>query len=81
MMPLSRYSETPCAISIADAFLRLGGRGAEVRRQHDVGQRAERQIVRRRFLFVDVERRAADLAALAAPRAARPPRPGRRARS
>ena len=35
-----------------------------MRRQHDVGQRAERQVVRGRFLLVNVQRRAADLAAL-----------------
>ena len=48
----------------ADALLRLGGRRAEVRRKHDVGQRAKRQIVRRRFLLINVQRGAGDVTAL-----------------
>ncbi len=57
-------SETAWAISTPTLLLRLRSRRAEVRRKHDVGQRAEGQIVRRRFLLVDVERGARDVAAL-----------------
>ena len=45
----------------AGAVLRLGGRGAEVRRDDDVGV-AEQRVVGDRLLGEHVERRAADLA-------------------
>ncbi len=56
-----------------DRFLRLGGRGAQVRRDDDVGQLQQRMIGRRRLLHEHVERRPGEMAGLAAPRPA-PPR-------
>ena len=63
-----------------DVLLRLGGRGAEMRRADDVGQ-AEQRILGRRLLDEHVEGGAGDMAAIRAPRAAPPRRPGRRARN
>ena len=46
-----------------DVLLRLGGRGAEMRRGDDIVA-AEQRIFRRRLLDEDVDRRAGDLAAV-----------------
>jgi hypothetical protein len=62
-----------------DVLLRLGGRGAEMRRADDV-RRAEQRVSVGRLGLEHVERRAGDMADSAL-RAAPPRRPGRRARS
>ena len=47
----------------ADAFLRFGGRSAEMRRQNKIRHFAQRRIGRQRFRFENIERRAGDVTA------------------
>ena len=63
-----------------DVLLRLGGRGAEMRRAHHIGM-TEQRVFRRRLLDEHVEGRAGDMTGIERWRAAPPRRPGRRARS
>jgi hypothetical protein len=52
----------------ADGVLRLGGRGAQVGRQGDVGEASAARCRGQGLLLVDVEARGGHLAALQAPR-------------
>ena len=61
------------AASRGHRCLRLHGRGAEVRRDDDVGQLQQRMVGRRRLLHEDIEGGAGEVARLRAPRPA-PPR-------
>ena len=63
-----------------DVALRLGGRRADVRREHDVRRAAQRMVGGQRLLGERVEHRAAQRGRSPAPRAAPPRRRCRRAR-